>query len=92
MLWLFLTNQTKKQAGRFPSLIFFFSMQARAITDALRRTHELMGGGLEQASEARETLTGDGESLRSTFDQHRVINSTVSKASKVGGRILGHWW
>ena len=56
---------------------------AKTITEALRRTHDMMSSTLGQASEARQVLEGDGRLLRGTFDQHRAIGTTVGKASRV---------
>ncbi len=60
--------------------------EARAIAEALQRTHDMLTTGLSQATCARDQIEGDGRLLDETFDQHRNIGSKLKRANKVANR------
>ena len=61
--------------------------EAKKIMESLQRTSRMMDGALGQASVARGAIEEDGRLLRGTFDQHKKIGSTVTKASRVLRKI-----
>ena len=57
--------------------------EAKAITSSLERTHDMMRSSLSQMATAGQVLENDGQVIESTFDQHRAIKTTTSKASRL---------
>lgn len=61
--------------------------EAKAITESLERTHEMMRSSLKLVESAVDTICSDGRVIDDTFDQHRSIKSATTQASRLLRRM-----